>query len=101
VQRDAESLTLDHMVEDCNWSEARIRNAMLKRGQLSIHDVFLIHGSQANRSEKRRAGIALRYMPTTSYYDRDFAKQFNAPDRTVYLVRGIDRCGINNLVLSS
>jgi ectoine hydroxylase-related dioxygenase (phytanoyl-CoA dioxygenase family) len=74
---------------------------LLKPGQVSLHDVYLVHGSPANRSTKRRAGLALRYMPTTSHFDRtianaergagnaDFAK------RPIFLVRGVDRCGKN------
>jgi Phytanoyl-CoA dioxygenase (PhyH) len=98
VQRPTPGFTLHHMVEDRYWPESCERNAILQRGQASIHDVYLVHGSTANRSGKRRAGIALRYMPTTSYYDREFARQFDAPDRPMYLVRGIDRCGTNNLL---
>lgn len=97
VQREAEDLTLDYMVQNQDWDESRIKNAILARGQISIHDVFLIHGSESNRSGKRRAGIVLRYMPTTSCYDHDFARQHGAPDRTIYLVRGIDRSGTNKL----
>jgi len=96
---EGEGVTLDHVLEGCSWADSDVRCAALKRGQLSIHDVYLIHGSDANPSEKRRAGVALRYMPTTSYYDYEFAKLHNAPDRTMYLVRGVDRYGTNRLSL--
>ena len=43
----------------------------LEPGQMSMHDVYLIHGAEANRSAKRRTGIALRYMPGTSVFERD------------------------------
>ncbi|MDA7914785.1 phytanoyl-CoA dioxygenase family protein [bacterium] len=33
----------------------------LKAGALSIHDSFIIHGSEANRSGRRRAGYTMRY----------------------------------------
>lgn len=33
----------------------------LKAGSLSIHDSFIIHGSEANRSGRRRAGYTMRY----------------------------------------
>ena len=39
-------------------------------GQFSLHDVYLIHGSNANRSTKRRAGFVVRYMPATSAFER-------------------------------
>lgn len=38
----------------------------LEAGQLSLHDIGLIHGSAANTSGRRRAGLALKYMPATS-----------------------------------
>ena len=42
----------------------------LEPGQMSLHDVNLIHGSNRNTSPRRRAGVAYRYMPTTSHFDR-------------------------------
>ncbi|MCP4942487.1 MAG: phytanoyl-CoA dioxygenase family protein [Planctomycetaceae bacterium] len=33
----------------------------LKAGDLSIHDSFIIHGSEANQSDRRRAGYTMRY----------------------------------------
>src|ERR1700735_1063604 len=35
----------------------------LKAGEISIHSDLLLHGSEANQSTKRRAGLALRYCP--------------------------------------
>ena len=37
----------------------------LRAGQISIHDGTLIHGSLPNRSNRRRCGLTLRYVPTT------------------------------------
>ena len=36
----------------------------LRAGQVSIHDGTLIHGSLPNRSDRRRCGLTLRYVPT-------------------------------------
>ena len=36
----------------------------LKPGQASLHHVLLFHGSEPNRSDERRIGIAIRYIPT-------------------------------------
>lgn len=36
----------------------------LQAGQISIHDGTLIHGSLPNRSNRRRCGLTLRYVPT-------------------------------------
>lgn len=42
---------------------------VLKPGQMSLHDVAIVHGSKANTSDKPRIGIAVRYMPTHVYQD--------------------------------
>lgn len=34
---------------------------VLKAGQISLHSDLLLHGSDANRSDRRRAGLTLRY----------------------------------------
>jgi hypothetical protein len=76
---------------------------VLEAGQVSLHDVFVIHGSRANRSARRRAGFAIRYMPATSLYDRGVvypggaaAIRQNMALRPIYLVRGADRHGGND-----
>jgi ectoine hydroxylase-related dioxygenase (phytanoyl-CoA dioxygenase family) len=38
--------------------------AELKPGQASLHHVLLFHGSEPNRSDQRRIGLAIRYIPT-------------------------------------
>lgn len=35
----------------------------LKAGEASLHSDLLLHGSEANRSERRRCGLTLRYCP--------------------------------------
>lgn len=35
----------------------------LKAGEISIHSDLLLHGSEANRSTRRRCGLTLRYCP--------------------------------------
>ena len=61
----------------------------LAAGQVSLHDIGIVHGSAANRSARRRAGLALRYMPATSQVHR---KMPNAAadwcDMPIELVRG-------------
>jgi non-haem Fe2+, alpha-ketoglutarate-dependent halogenase len=38
-------------------------NVELKAGEISIHNDLLLHGSEANESNKRRCGLTLRYCP--------------------------------------
>ena len=79
------------------------QNDVLGAGQLSMHDVYLIHGSNANKSRRRRAGYVMRYMPSTSVYDRqldmDQSSSIGVSDfqnRPIWLVRGKDRSGKND-----
>ncbi|MDD9979750.1 MAG: phytanoyl-CoA dioxygenase family protein [Gammaproteobacteria bacterium] len=76
----------------------------LERGQLSMHDIYLVHGSAPNTSGRRRAGVAIRYMPTTSWFRRDLEMQFsgypsNFKDRPIWLARGRDVCGRNDFTI--
>jgi phytanoyl-CoA dioxygenase PhyH len=45
-------------------NEADAVHAVLKPGQASLHHVLLYHGSEPNRSDERRIGLAVRYIPT-------------------------------------
>ncbi len=84
--------------------ESQARDVVLHSGQISLHDVYLVHGSNANRSTLRRSDYAIRYMPASSRYVRDPAFPANAyaaresplmnyPARPLWLVRGSDRAG--------
>jgi ectoine hydroxylase-related dioxygenase (phytanoyl-CoA dioxygenase family) len=44
--------------------EARAVPLELKAGSLSIHDSFILHGSETNTSSRRRAGYTMRYANT-------------------------------------
>jgi len=85
------------------FDESTARDVLLEAGQISIHDAYLIHGSQPNHSSRRRAGVVYRYMPTTSHFDHAYAFELHetlgVPDqsrRPLYLLRGRDRCGLND-----
>lgn len=58
----------------------------LQPGQMSLHHVLLIHGSEPNPSGQRRIGLAIRYMPT-------HVRQAGANPDAVSLVRGTDTFG--------
>ena len=38
---------------------------VLQAGQISIHTSTLLHGSEPNQSDRRRCGLALRYIPSS------------------------------------
>ena len=88
-------LELDHHHIDESKAEA----IELEAGQISLHDVFLMHASEANRSNQPRRGMTLRYMPTSSVYRRDLNKSPQDTKRPVFLIRGIDQSGENDFAL--
>ncbi len=96
----ADGLSLPLQLRAEEFDEASARDVVLRQGQISLHDVYLIHGSEPNRSAKPRRGMTLRYMPTTSVYRRDLAERRSGPlamsERTLYLMRGTDRSGRND-----
>jgi ectoine hydroxylase-related dioxygenase (phytanoyl-CoA dioxygenase family) len=60
----------------------------LKAGQISLHDDRAIHGSQANPSDRRRAGYTIRYSGTNVKPDLTIS-----PDFVAHLCRGVDTYG--------
>ncbi|MEM7019079.1 MAG: phytanoyl-CoA dioxygenase family protein [Pseudomonadota bacterium] len=99
----AKGLSLPLELKPDAYDESTARNIELAPGQISLHDVFLAHGSEPNRSDKPRRGMTLRYMPTTSVYQRDIDQRRNGvlsmSERTLFLMRGIDRSGGNDFRL--
>ena len=102
-QNNSESLTLSLEIEADEYDAARAVPIELEAGQVSLHDVYLVHGSEANNSNHSRRGMTLRFMPTTSVFNRKkatrMASQFNMNDhaeRTLYLLSGVDQSGKND-----
>ena len=52
-------------------------------GEMSLHHIKLVHGSEPNRSDDRRIGFAIRYIPT-------YVRQTKVRDSAM-LVRGVDK----------
>ncbi|MEL6841472.1 MAG: phytanoyl-CoA dioxygenase family protein, partial [Pseudomonadota bacterium] len=51
----------------------------LKAGQISLHADMLVHGSEPNRSDRRRCGLTLRYCPpSVQITDSDWAQGVEA-----------------------
>ncbi len=99
---DRDDVALRQQAADIDESQAR--DDVLYAGQISLHDVYLLHGSEANRSTRRRADYAIRYMPASSRYVRDplwpanaYAAQhstsMNYISRPLWLLRGSDKAG--------
>ena len=58
----------------------------LAAGEMSLHHVRLIHGSDPNPAEDRRIGFAIWYIPT-------YVRQVAGSADSATLVRGADRHG--------
>jgi hypothetical protein len=95
----SDDLALNQVLGPGQVDETQARDDVLEAGELSMHDVYLVHGSPPNRSNKRRAGLALRYMPATSYFDHNIPSRDHFADfsrRPIFLLRGVDRTGRND-----
>ena len=64
----AEDLTLNQELVPEEYDASQAVDLVLEAGQMSLHDVYLVHGSEANRSANPRRGMTLRFMPTTSVF---------------------------------
>lgn len=62
----------------------------LKAGECSLHDDRAIHGSPANPSDRRRAGLTIRYSGTNVKNDLGVNPNFKT-----YLCRGVDAFRLN------
>ena len=101
---DADDVVLNQELDLSRLERSDPRDVILESGMFSVHDVYMVHGAEPNNSGRRRAGLAYRYMPTTSYFDRDLgarqARELGVVDisqRELHLVRGVDRCGRNDI----
>ena len=63
--------------------ETKAVDVVLAPGQMSLHHVLLVHGSEPNRGEQRRVGFAIRYLPTD-------IEQLTGVRDSATLVRGTD-----------
>ena len=97
----ADGLSLPLELDTSAYDEREAVDLVLEAGQMSLHDIFLMHGSEPNTSEHPRRGMTLRYMPLTSVYRRDLARpvgdnRMSMSNRTLYLMRGNDQTGEND-----
>ena len=106
LHEDRTDLTLNQRMADGTFDEATAVDLELEPGQMSLHDVYMIHGAAANTSGQRRTGVALRYMPATSVFERDLRPvdgqsgiPVNFAQRPIWLLRGVDRSGRNDFTV--
>ncbi len=81
-----ENLLSRGQVVDAEIDDAQAIDIELQPGEMSLHHIRLIHGSEPNRSDDRRIGFAIRYIPP-------HVRQTNGSWDSASLVRGIDEFG--------
>lgn len=106
MREDRTDVVLTQKIDDPAFDEAKAVDIELEPGQMSLHDVYMIHGANPNRSPQRRAGVAIRYMPATSVFERGLIARSDASGYTVdfstrplWLLRGRDRTGRNDFTI--
>jgi len=101
-----EDLVLSQRTADDAFDAGEAADVVLEAGQMSMHDIFMIHGANPNRSSRRRAGVAIRYMPGTSVFERGLKPADGRSGipvvfatRPLWLLRGRDRTGRNDFTI--
>jgi ectoine hydroxylase-related dioxygenase (phytanoyl-CoA dioxygenase family) len=101
LREDREDLVLTNRIQ--GFDESTAVEIELEPGQMSLHDVYMIHGATVNRSPMRRAGVAIRYMPGSSVFERNLMQASTASGylvdfstRPLWLLKGKDRTGKND-----
>jgi non-haem Fe2+, alpha-ketoglutarate-dependent halogenase len=87
-------LSINQEVSVTSEEEARAVDLCLRAGEISLHHGMLIHGSNPNRSARRRCGLTIRYMPPNVRVVTQ--NSMKRPWRPV-LLRGSDRFGHHQL----
>lgn len=77
-------------LETGTFREADAVQFKLKAGEVTLHDDRAVHGSPANPSSRRRAGLTIRYSGTN--VKNDLAVN---PNFKTYLCRGVDEFQLN------
>lgn len=106
LHEDRTDLTLNQRMAPGTFDESQAVDVELQPGEMSLHDVYMIHGANANTSSQRRTGVALRYMPATSHFDRSLRPSdgktgvaVNFAQRPLWLLKGVDRSGKNDFTV--
>ncbi|MEK6250244.1 MAG: phytanoyl-CoA dioxygenase family protein, partial [Planctomycetales bacterium] len=99
---DEANIALNLELDQAEFDESKAEDIILEAGQVSLHDVYLYHGSEPNQSDLPRRGMTLRFMPTSSVYCHDQSTRFertgilDMSERTLYLMRGDDKSDKND-----
>ena len=71
MQVDTEEYALDLAIHPDQIDDSEAVDIEMEAGDVSVHNPFIIHGSYANLSDQWRMCLTLRYIPTTTYVNRE------------------------------
>jgi ectoine hydroxylase-related dioxygenase (phytanoyl-CoA dioxygenase family) len=91
---------LSSRIDSNAYDDSAAVDIAMKAGGVSVHDPFIVHGSNANRSNRRRAGLTIRYIPTSTTIlvegtDGDSGANEKGVFPSAFLLRGEDKDGSN------
>ena len=89
INLDTEDYVLDLAIDPKQIDDSDAVDIELNAGDISIHNPAIVHGSNSNVSDKWRIGLTLRYIPTSTYVNRE--------GWDCILLRGNPKAGINNI----
>jgi ectoine hydroxylase-related dioxygenase (phytanoyl-CoA dioxygenase family) len=89
IRTDVENVLSSEIAVDIDDSEAV--DIVVAPGDVEVHHPNMVHGSHANTSSRRRAGLTIRYIPTTT-------KLLDPNWKTSLLLRGDEVPGLNRYV---
>jgi ectoine hydroxylase-related dioxygenase (phytanoyl-CoA dioxygenase family) len=76
--------------------ESRAADVCIPRGGASFHAPYLVHGSNPNKSDKRRCGFTMRFMPAETKLTRTGPLSKWFAEHKLFLLRGRDDKGVNS-----
>jgi len=88
MEEDMEKFVLGLAIHPDQINDSEAIDIELNPGDVSIHNPFLVHGSNPNNSKDWRIGLTLRYIPTSTFVNR---KKWDC-----VLLNGKASKGINN-----
>ena len=88
INLNTEEYVLDLAIDPKQIDDTEAEDIELNAGDISIHNPSIVHGSNSNVSDRWRIGLTLRYIPTSTYVNRE--------DWDCILLRGKTSSGIKN-----
>jgi ectoine hydroxylase-related dioxygenase (phytanoyl-CoA dioxygenase family) len=86
IELDTDKFVLGVGIHPDQINESDAVDLELDAGDISIHNPLIIHGSNANASDQWRVGLTLRYIPTSTWVNKENHKNIllrGEPDSAV------------------